>query len=142
MVKRNTITSVAREMNELRALVAQLVTRLDNQPQQAQQQEPVADLDPPQQQQAANPVNQQPPAVDPQPQQAPPAPVPEMANIPAEAVPMAQGQVFSIVAPAFHFPIIAPIVEEPVYERFRKQKPPMFNGTADPALAENWVRRI
>ena len=44
--------------------------------------------------------------------------------------------------PLFQIPIMAPTVGEPVYERFRKQKPPTFNGDADPSLAENWIKRI
>ena len=37
----------------------------------------------------------------------------------------------------FHIPDVVPPVSEPVYERFRKQKPPTFDGHVDPAAAEN-----
>ena len=37
---------------------------------------------------------------------------------------------------------VAPVVAEPVYERFRRQKPPMFDGTPDPAVAEDWIKRL
>ena len=32
-------------------------------------------------------------------------------------------------------------VEEPIYERFRRQKLPRFDGTPDPATAEEWIKR-
>ena len=35
-----------------------------------------------------------------------------------------------------------PQVEEPVYERFRRQKLPMFSGSPDPAEAEDWLKKI
>ena len=35
-----------------------------------------------------------------------------------------------------------PQVGEPVYERFRRQKPPMFSGSPDPAEAEDWLKKI
>ncbi|XP_062114355.1 uncharacterized protein LOC133825429 [Humulus lupulus] len=31
---------------------------------------------------------------------------------------------------------------EPVYERFRKQAPPTFEGKANPMVAENWLRSV
>ena len=31
---------------------------------------------------------------------------------------------------------------EPIYERFRKQQPPSFNGSMDPFIAEEWLSRI
>ncbi|KAL5539212.1 hypothetical protein UlMin_043620 [Ulmus minor] len=31
---------------------------------------------------------------------------------------------------------------EPLYERFRKQGPPSFEGTTDPLVAEEWIRSI
>ena len=31
---------------------------------------------------------------------------------------------------------------EPLYERFRKQQPPVFEGSADPAKAEQWMSMI
>ena len=33
-------------------------------------------------------------------------------------------------------------VGEPVYERFRRQKPPQFDGTHDPSTAEEWFKRL
>jgi len=42
----------------------------------------------------------------------------------------------------FRIPDVVPPVGEPVYERFRKQKPPQFGGNVDPATAENWIKRI
>ena len=39
-------------------------------------------------------------------------------------------------------PLVAPIVGEPVYERFRCQKPPSFSGTPDPAKAEDWYKKL
>ena len=41
----------------------------------------------------------------------------------------------------FQIPDVVPPVGEPVYERFRKQKPPTFDGHVDPAAAENWVKK-
>ena len=32
-------------------------------------------------------------------------------------------------------------VGEPIYEWFRRQKPPRFDGTPDPATAEEWIKR-
>ena len=29
-----------------------------------------------------------------------------------------------------------------MYERFRRQQPPTFEGTADPSVAEDWIKRI
>ena len=31
-----------------------------------------------------------------------------------------------------------PKVGEPIYEHFRRQKPPVFDGSPDPAEAEDW----
>ena len=31
---------------------------------------------------------------------------------------------------------------EPMYERFRRQQPPTFDGSADPSIAEDWNKRI
>ena len=39
-------------------------------------------------------------------------------------------------------PLVAPIVGEPVYERFQRQKPPSFSGTPDPAKAEDWYKKF
>ena len=58
-----------------------------------------------------------------------------------QAPPQAQAMAPDEV-PLFQIPIMAPTVGEPVYERFRKQKPPTFDGNADPSLAENWIKRI
>ena len=33
-------------------------------------------------------------------------------------------------------------VREPVYERFRRQKPPVFSGSPDLAKAEDWLKKI
>ena len=33
-------------------------------------------------------------------------------------------------------------VGEPVYEHFRHQKPPVFNGSLDLAEAEDWLKKI
>ena len=46
------------------------------------------------------------------------------------------------VRDVLRMPVLAPVVAEPVYERFRRQKPPMFEGSPDPAVAENWIKRI
>ena len=35
-----------------------------------------------------------------------------------------------------------PKVREPIYERFRRQKPPVFDGSPDPAEAEDWLKKI
>ena len=35
-----------------------------------------------------------------------------------------------------------PQVGEPIYERFRRQKSPMFSGSPDPAEAEDWLKKI
>ena len=35
-----------------------------------------------------------------------------------------------------------PKVGEPIYERFRHQKPPVFDGSPDPAEAEDWLKKI
>ena len=42
-------------------------------------------------------------------------------------------------------PEASPVVNqvgETVYERFRRQKPPRFDGTHDPATAEEWFKRL
>ena len=39
-------------------------------------------------------------------------------------------------------PLVAPIVGESVYERFRRKKPPTFNGTPVPAKAEDWYKKL
>ena len=39
-------------------------------------------------------------------------------------------------------PLVAPIVGELVYERFRRQKPPTFSGTPNPAKAEDWYKKL
>ena len=39
-------------------------------------------------------------------------------------------------------PLPIPVVAEPVYERFRRQQPLTFKGTADPSVAEDWIKRI
>ena len=31
---------------------------------------------------------------------------------------------------------------EPVYERFRKQSPPNFEGKADPVVVEDWLKSV
>ena len=33
-------------------------------------------------------------------------------------------------------------VREPIYERFRRQKPPTFNGSHDPVEAEDWLKKV
>ena len=47
-----------------------------------------------------------------------------------------------MLRPNVQLPRMAPLIDEPIYERFRKQKPPMFQGTPDPTKAENWIERI
>ena len=47
-----------------------------------------------------------------------------------------------ILRPNVQLPRMALLIDEPIYERFRKQKPPMFQGTPDPTKAENWIKRI
>lgn len=42
----------------------------------------------------------------------------------------------------FQLPDVVPPVSEPVYERFRKQMPPVFDGNTDPATAERWLKKI
>ena len=76
--------------------------------------------------QRLNEMNQPPPV--------PPAPVaPEVpAPAPAAAVPNPH-------PPA---PRAGVVVGEPVYERFQCQKPPRFEGTPDPATAEEWIKRL
>ena len=75
------------------------------------------------------PVNNGPPEPDVPEQQNPQqAPVPHLLPPVAERVP--------------EVPQEAPFVGEPVYERFRRQKPPRFDGTHDPALAEEWIKKL
>ena len=69
----------------------------------------------------------------------PPAqPVPAAQNPPppAQPAPQAANPVAPEVPPAVNQ------VGEPVYERFRRQKPPRFDGTHDPATAEEWFKRL
>ena len=44
-------------------------------------------------------------------------------------------------APQVVIPVRAE-VGEPVYERFRRQKPPIFNGSHDPVEAEDWLKKV
>ena len=44
-------------------------------------------------------------------------------------------------APQVVIPIRAE-VGELVYERFRRQKPPTFNGSHDPVEAEDWLKNV
>ena len=41
-----------------------------------------------------------------------------------------------------HANLVAPKVCEHVYERFRRQKPPPFDGTLDPATVKEWFKRL
>ena len=71
-------------------------------------------------------------------------PQPQQQQQPAEAARPAEANmpVPPMLQPNIRLPRMAPLIDEPVYERFRKQKPPMFQGTPDPAKAENWIKRI
>ena len=42
----------------------------------------------------------------------------------------------------FELPDVVPPIGEPVYERFRKQKPSTFDGNVDPTAAEKWLEKI
>jgi len=42
----------------------------------------------------------------------------------------------------FQIPDVVPPIGESVYERFRKQKPPTFDGNVDSAAAEKWLKKI
>ena len=44
-------------------------------------------------------------------------------------------------APSVVIPALAQ-VGEPVYERFRRQKQPTFNGSTDPVEAEDWLKKF
>ena len=35
-----------------------------------------------------------------------------------------------------------PKVREPIYKRFKHQKPLVFDGSPDPAEAEDWLKKI
>ena len=37
---------------------------------------------------------------------------------------------------------MAPLIDKLIYERFKKQKPPIFQGTPDPKKVESWIKRI
>ena len=71
-------------------------------------------------------------------------PQPQQPQQPAEAARPAEVNVPvpPMLQPNIRLPRMAPLIDELVYERFRKQKPPMFQGTPDPAKAENWIKRI
>ena len=71
-------------------------------------------------------------------------PQPQQPQQQAEAVGPAEMNVPvpPMLRPNVQLPRMAPLIDEPIYERFRKQKPPMFQGTPDPAKAENWIKRI
>jgi len=42
----------------------------------------------------------------------------------------------------FQIPDVVPPIGESVYERFRKQKPPTFDGNVDSAASEKWLNKI
>lgn len=56
---------------------------------------------------------------------------------PLPALPVARAEELN-----YRIPDVAPVIGEPVYERFRKQKPPVFEGGPDPVTAENWIKKI
>ena len=78
------------------------------------------------------------------------AAAPEAAQIPNEPVqaqqpppiPQQPAPPAVNIAPVPAAPVVIPQVGEPVYERFSRQKPPTFEGTYDPAEAEDWLKRI
>ena len=124
---RQTVASVSRRLNEVRRMVEVQANGARQRDEQLQRQNEMLNrllnrLDNPeeQRQQFQAPAQQEQAA---QPQERPEVPV-AAANRYQEAQPM------------------APIVAEPVYERFRRQKPPMFDGTPDPAIAEDWIKRL
>ena len=77
--------------------------------------------------QRLNEMNQPPPV--------PPAPV-------APEVPALAPAAPAVPNPHPPAPRADVIVGEPVYERFRCQKPPRFEGTLDPTTAEEWIKRL
>ena len=122
MPPKRTITSVSREVDEMKRMMEQqavllnlLIERLDQ-----------PEVPPP-------PRGDTPPPVDDVPQQTQDpdpftrhrVPMPPVPNVPVEAR-----------------PIQAPIVGEPAYERFRRQQPPIFDGSLDPMVAGDWIRKI
>ena len=69
------------------------------------------------------------------------APAANFAPAPEEPAPEGQPQEPVQEAPPVVIPALAQ-VGEPVYERFRRQKPPTFNGSHDPVEAEDWLKKV
>ena len=69
------------------------------------------------------------------------APAANFAPALEEPAPEGQPQEPVQEAPPVVIPALAQ-VGEPVYERFRRQKPPTFNGSHDPVEAEDWLKKI
>ena len=55
---------------------------------------------------------------------------------PAQLAPQAANPVASKMPPVVNQ------VGQPVYERFRRQKPPQFDGTHDPTTAKKWFKHL
>ncbi|MCQ7926442.1 retrotransposon gag domain-containing protein, partial [Salmonella enterica] len=64
-------------------------------------------------------------------QRPPQPPVPVPVPQPVAAAP--------VLVPA---PVPLPVQQEPLYVRFKRMKPPEFNGAADPLVAEGWITAI
>ena len=66
----------------------------------------------------------------------------ELRQLRQQATPQVTGlPIQQVVAPV----PVQPVVEnrwEPLYERFRKQQPPTFEGGSDPMRAEQWMNMI
>ena len=76
---------------------------------------------------------------------APPAPAPPAVEPNAAPVPAAPAPPAPPVAVNAPVPVAQPEVlhvGEPIYERFRRQRPPSFDGSPDPVEAEDWLKKI
>ena len=69
------------------------------------------------------------------------APAANFAPAPEEPAPGGKPQEPVQDAPQVVIPVRAE-VGEPVYEHFRRQKPPTFNGSTDPVEAEDWLKKV
>ena len=68
----------------------------------------------------------------------------ELREVRQQAAPPVPEEEIRQAAVPVHAP--APVVREgiikPLYERFRKQHPPMFEGSIDPLVSEEWLELI
>ena len=70
------------------------------------------------------------------------AAIPAVVHVPAAPAPVQLAPPALNIVPIPEALVVLPPVGEPVYERFRRQKPPTFEGTHDPAVAEDWLKKI